>query len=80
MARNVSAAPRAKQFVEHLRDVFRRIGPLDVRRMFGAYAVCHQALTFAIVVAEVLYLKAGALSPPSPLIPAESCRVWRSQS
>jgi DNA transformation protein len=47
-------------FVEHLRDMFRRFGPIEARKMFGGYGVYHQGLTFAIVIGDVLYLKADA--------------------
>ena len=60
MARRLSAAPPANQFIEHLHDVFRDLGPIDVRRMFGGYGIYHQGLMFALVVDDTLYLKADA--------------------
>ena len=45
-------------FATHLQDAFRRFGPVDVRRMFGGLGVYREGLMFALVVDEVLYLKA----------------------
>ena len=50
------------EFAEHLRDVFRPFGPIDVRRMFGGQGVFHQGLMFGLVVDDTLYLKADAVS------------------
>ena len=50
------------EFAEHLRDVFRHFGSIDVRRMFGGQGVFHQGLMFGLVVGDTLYLKADALS------------------
>jgi DNA transformation protein len=52
------------EFAEHLRDVFRPFGPIDVRRMFGGQGVFHQGLMFGLVVDDTLYLKADAISAP----------------
>lgn len=49
-------------FVEHLRDVFRPLGVIDARRMFGGYGIYHDGLMFAIVMDDVLYLKADKKS------------------
>ena len=50
------------EFAEHLRDVFRHFGPIDVRRMFGGQGVFHQGLMIGLVVDDTLYLKADPLS------------------
>lgn len=49
-------------FIEHLRDVFRAFGMIDARRMFGGYGIYHEGLMFAIVMDDLLYLKADAQS------------------
>lgn len=46
------------EFAVHLHDAFRRFGPVDVRRMFSGLGVYRDGLMFALVVDEVLYLKA----------------------
>ncbi len=47
-------------WAQHLSDVFRRFGPVDVRRMFGGYGVYRDGLMFALVADDSLYLKADA--------------------
>lgn len=49
-------------FVDYVRDVFAPLGEVRVRRMFGGYGVYHQERMFALVAADVLYLKADAHS------------------
>lgn len=48
------------EFAQHLADVFRLFGPIEVRRMFGGYGVYHEGLMFGLVSGETLYLKADA--------------------
>ncbi len=48
------------EFLDYLDEVFERFGPIRVRRMFGGYGVYHDELMFALVAANVLYLKADA--------------------
>ena len=50
------------EFADHLRDVFRHFGPIELRRMFSGQGVFHQGLMVGLVVADTLYLKADALS------------------
>ena len=53
------------EFADHLRDVFRLFGPLQIRRMFGGQGVFHQGLMIGLVVDDVLYLKADAVNAGS---------------
>lgn len=46
------------EFVENLNDVFVLFGRIEPRRMFGGYGIYHDGLMFALVVDDVLYLKA----------------------
>ena len=46
------------EFVRNLNDVFELFGAIEAKRMFGGYGVYHDGLMFALVVDEVLYLKA----------------------
>ena len=48
------------EFADHLQDVFRLFGPIEVRRMFGGHGVFHHGLMFGLVSDEFLYLKADA--------------------
>ena len=48
--------------VDYLHDVFRLLGTVRVRRMFGGHGVYLDDLFFALVDDEVLYLKADAES------------------
>lgn len=67
------------EFTDSLADLFELRGPGTVRRMFGGSVVDHDGLMFAIVVDDVLYLKAdtGAAAHPrsfgkidsAPLLP-----------
>ena len=50
--------------VDALPDLFRGLGPIRVRRMFGGHGVYADDLFFAIVTGGVLYLKADAVSAP----------------
>jgi DNA transformation protein len=46
----------------HLNDVFRLFGTIEVRRMFGGYGVYREGIMFALLSGETLYLKADAES------------------
>jgi DNA transformation protein and related proteins len=48
------------EFVEYLHEVFDRIGPIGIRKMFGGYGVYHEGLMFGLVADDTLYLKADA--------------------
>ena len=41
-------------------DVFAELGAIHVRRMFGGAGIYHRGVMFALVVNDVLYLKADA--------------------
>jgi DNA transformation protein len=47
-------------FVEYVREVCAPLGAVRARRMFGGYGIYHDERMFALVVADVLYLKADA--------------------
>lgn len=53
------------QFIDYLHEVLAPLGAVHMRRMFGGHGVYHDGLMFAIVVDEVLYLKADAQSAPA---------------
>jgi len=46
------------EFVSYLHEVFARFGPIETRRMFGGHGIYRDQLMFALVVDDVLYLKA----------------------
>ena len=48
------------EFVEYLNEVFEPFGSIRARRMFGGYGIYHDDIMFALVVDDVLYLKADA--------------------
>lgn len=50
------------EFVDNLEQVFAAFGPVRTRRMFGGFGVYHDGLMFALVVDDLLYLKADAQS------------------
>ena len=42
---------------EALRDIFRNLGPIHIRRMFGGQGIYQGELMFALVAFDELYLK-----------------------
>ncbi len=46
------------QFIEHLLELLEPFGAVTARRMFGGTGLFHNGLMFAIVMDELLYLKA----------------------
>jgi DNA transformation protein len=44
-------------FVAHVVDSMRKLGPVEARRMFGGWGIYHQGLFFALVAYDTLYLK-----------------------
>ena len=52
------------ELANHLNDVFRLFGRIEVRRMFGGYGVYRDGLMFGLVSGETLYLKADAENAP----------------
>ena len=46
------------ELANHLNDVFRLFGDIEVRRMFGGHGVYREGLMFGLVSDETLYLKA----------------------
>jgi DNA transformation protein and related proteins len=51
-------------FANHCAELLMPLGPVRVRRMFGGHGIYLDNLFVAIVVGEVLYLKADAESAP----------------
>jgi DNA transformation protein len=48
---------RGSEFVAYLEEVFETFGPIQAKRMFGGYGIYRDALMFALVSDDVLYLK-----------------------
>jgi DNA transformation protein len=48
------------EFTDYLHEVFQDFGSIEARRMFGGHGVFRDGLMFALVVEDVLYLKADA--------------------
>jgi len=46
------------EFSEHLRDLFGPLGAIEMRRMFGGAGVFLDDAMFALVIGDVLYMKA----------------------
>lgn len=55
---------RVNEFVEHLHEVFRLLGTINSKPMFGGYGIYHQGLMMGLVANDILYLKTDALSAP----------------
>jgi DNA transformation protein and related proteins len=50
---------------EHIRDLFAGFGPIAVRAMFGGAGIYADGLMFALVVDDVIYLKADDGTMPA---------------
>ena len=50
----------SREFSAHLDDLFGPLGPIRTRRMFGGAGVFLDDAMFALVVDDVLYMKADA--------------------
>ena len=49
---------KSNEFVEHVAETMRLLGPVEVKRMFGGWGLYHQGTFFALVSEDALYLKA----------------------
>jgi DNA transformation protein len=43
---------------DYLNDLFRLLGPVEARRMFGGYGIYREGVMFGLLAEETLYLKA----------------------
>ena len=50
--------PVSPGFLEYVQDLFDGLGPIEIKRMFGAAGVMCDGAMFAVVDDDVLYLKA----------------------
>lgn len=50
-------SPLAAEFVAHVTECLRGLGPVEVKRMFGGWGVYREGVFFALVMHETLYLK-----------------------
>lgn len=50
------------EFISYLHEVFASFGNIQAKRMFGGFGIYHQGLMFAIVIDDILYLKADQQS------------------
>ncbi len=49
---------RRDEFVDHVRDLLRALGPVAARRMFGGWGLYLNGVMFALIEGDRLYLKA----------------------
>jgi DNA transformation protein len=52
-------------FLEHLQDLLRSLGPVGVRRMFGGAGIYADGVMFALVDEDTLYFKVDDASRPA---------------
>jgi DNA transformation protein len=57
-----------------IEDLFKGLGPVSIRRMFGGKGIYHQGLIIAIELHDELMLKADAASAPE--FAAAGARQW----
>jgi len=50
------------EFIAYLHEVFVSFGSIQAKRMFGGFGIYHQGLMFALVIDDILYLKANEKS------------------
>ncbi|MBX3596411.1 MAG: TfoX/Sxy family protein [Rhizobiaceae bacterium] len=63
---------------DDLRDLFRGLGPITIRRMFGGKGIYHNGLITALVVQGEVLLKADTRSAPE--FEAAGCTQWTYES
>jgi DNA transformation protein len=56
--------PKRSEFVEHVVETMRRFGPVEVKSMFGGWALRHAGSAFALVFEDTLYFKTDADTRP----------------
>ena len=54
----MSSSSEDNEFVSHVLDLMQSIGPVRAKRMFGGYGIFLDALMFALISDETLYMKA----------------------
>ena len=57
--------PAKDEFAQHCAELFARLGPTRVARMFGGHGIYVDGLFIAIVVWDTLYLKTDAQTAPA---------------
>ena len=53
------------QFVTHIVELMEAFGPVESKAMFGGWGLYHSGVFFALVLGDVLYLKADGENRPS---------------
>ena len=53
------------EFVAHVVECLRGLGPVESRRMFGGWGLYHQGAFFALVIRDTLYLKTDEENRPA---------------
>ena len=48
---------KRSEFVEHVLETMRSFGPVEAKSMFGGWGLYHEGLFFALIAADMLYLK-----------------------
>jgi DNA transformation protein len=55
--RGVSVLTTRSEFLEHVVETMRELGPVTAKAMFGGWGLYHEGLFFAIIFEDTLYLK-----------------------
>ena len=55
---------KRSEFAEHVTEMMRAFGPVEVRAMFGGHGIYHHGTMFALIAQEALYIKADDASRP----------------
>ena len=49
--------PKPSEFVRHVLETMRLLGPVEAKAMFGGWGLYHQGTFFALIAEDTLYLK-----------------------
>ena len=53
----MTALQTRSEFVEHVIETMRSLGPVTAKQMFGGWGLYHEGLFFALIFQDTLYLK-----------------------
>ena len=56
--------PKPSEFVQHVLETMRLLGPVEAKSMFGGWGLYHRGTFFALIAEDALYLKVDDESRP----------------
>jgi DNA transformation protein len=55
---------KRSEFAEHVTEMMRTFGPVEVRAMFGGHGIYHRGTMFALIAEDALYIKTDEINRP----------------